>query len=303
MKHAYFTRLQVTVLSTGALLLLLFANGCKKSFDDYIFEGIFSDYDGLTVELKEEDGPKGWPSAKITKLSKVPCTWCKVGEPYITDIKRVNESAWSGKVHKDFTSNTLVPATIRVSATAMYINPEGLSERFFAPPSSNWPGGTTTSGSTTSSTTSGSTTSGSTTSGTTSGSTTSGTTSGSTTSGTTSLTLLDVVVSGNDYELKGYSFTVPTGAKTLTVTTLESSAAYRNTADLFVRRGSAPVVVGPKPPTYTPAYSWTADCAGIKPNREDEVCSFTNPSSGTWYASLYGYNTYFSSRLLVTYTK
>ena len=72
---------------------------------------------------------------------------------------------------------------------------------------------------------------------------------------------------------------------------------YRNTADLFVRRGSAPTV------TKTPTYSWVADCFGIKPNREDEVCVFDNPASGTWYIMLFGYNTYFSSQLKVTLTQ
>lgn len=120
---------------------------------------------------------------------------------------------------------------------------------------------------------------------------------------TAPITLADKDVSGESYELKTFSFTVPSGVKSMTIRTTESTTAYRNTADLFVRKGSAPIVAGPKPPTNLPKYSWTADCEGIRPNREDEVCTFTNPGSGTWYVSLYGYNTYFSSRLLVTYTK
>ncbi|RPD43552.1 pre-peptidase C-terminal domain-containing protein [Paracnuella aquatica] len=141
-------------------------------------------------------------------------------------------------------------------------------------------------------------------SGTSSGS--SGSTGGSTGSGTTtptSQTLVDKDLSGDSYEKKTISFTVPTGVKTMVIRTTESNTAYRNTADLFVRRGSAPIVNGPKPPSWTPAYSWTADCSGIQPNRVDEVCTFNNPGSGTWYITLYGYNTYFSSRVLVTITK
>lgn len=121
--------------------------------------------------------------------------------------------------------------------------------------------------------------------------------------GTGTSTLVDKDISGEDYELKTISFTVPAGVKSMTIKTSEPTAAYRNSADLFVRKGSAPIVAGPKPPTYLPKYTWTADCNGIKPNRESEVCTFTNPGSGTWYVSLYGYNTYFISKLTVTITK
>jgi hypothetical protein len=89
----------------------------------------------------------------------------------------------------------------------------------------------------------------------------------------------------------------------MVIKTFKSSAAYRNTAEMFVRKGSAPIVNGPKPPCYTPAYSLTADCAGTRPNREDEVYTFNNPGSGTWHVVLYGYNTYYSSRLTVSITK
>jgi hypothetical protein len=119
----------------------------------------------------------------------------------------------------------------------------------------------------------------------------------------TTQVLVDKDLSGDSYEKKTISFTVPSGVKTMVIRTTESSSAYRNTADLFVRKGSAPVVNGPKPPNNTPAYSWTADCHGIKPNREDEVCTFNSPGAGTWYVTLYGYNSDYSSRVLVNITK
>ncbi len=119
----------------------------------------------------------------------------------------------------------------------------------------------------------------------------------------TSQTLVDKQLDGEAYEKKTFSFTVPSGVKSMVIKTSESGSAYRNTADMFVRKGSAPIVNGPKPPTNLPAYSWTADCYGVKPNRESEVCTFTNPGSGTWYVTLYGYNTYFSSKVTVTITK
>ncbi|RZK44670.1 MAG: hypothetical protein EOO94_04985 [Pedobacter sp.] len=128
-----------------------------------------------------------------------------------------------------------------------------------------------------------------------------GTGSGST--APTSQVLVDKNLDGDSYEKKTLSFTLPSGVKTMVIRTSESSSAYRNTADMFVRKGSAPIVNGPKPPTNLPAYSWTADCHGIRPNREDEVCTFNSPGSGTWYVTLYGYNTYYSSRVTVTITK
>ena len=80
------------------------------------------------------------------------------------------------------------------------------------------------------------------------------------------------------------------------IRTLEYTNAYRNTAKLFVRRGSAPTV------TKTFSYSLLADCFSIKPNRQSQVCVFDNPASATWYLMLFGCNTYFKSLLEVTLT-
>jgi hypothetical protein len=109
--------------------------------------------------------------------------------------------------------------------------------------------------------------------------------------------LIDVDVTGKKGELKSISFTVPTGVKTMVVKTNEPTVNYRNLADLFVRRGSVAVV------SYTPQYSWTADYYSMTPNREVKICTISNPSSGTWYVSLFGYNMDFQSRLTVTITK
>ncbi len=121
--------------------------------------------------------------------------------------------------------------------------------------------------------------------------------------GTSKEIIVDTELKGEAYEKVGFSFTLPAGVKTMEIRTVESATAYWNTADLFVRKGSAPVVAGPKPPTWTPAYSWTADCHSTEPNRSEEVCPFTNPGAGTWYVTLYGYNTYFRSRVIITITK
>ena len=124
------------------------------------------------------------------------------------------------------------------------------------------------------------------------------------TGGTTGETkLVDRDVTGKAYQLIVVSFAVPTGVKTMVVKTNEPTNIYRNLADLFLRRGSAPIVAGPKPPTYLPKYTWTADYISHTPNREVKICTISNPSSGTWYAGLYGFNSDFQSRLTVTITK
>jgi uncharacterized protein YgiB involved in biofilm formation len=92
-------------------------------------------------------------------------------------------------------------------------------------------------------------------------------------------------------------FTVPSGVKKMQVIATELTSADWNTADMFVRKGSDPSV------TKTPSYTWTADCGSINNNREDEVCTFSSPGSGQWSVLLFGYNTSFTSTLLVITTK
>lgn len=127
------------------------------------------------------------------------------------------------------------------------------------------------------------------------GGTTGGTGGTGTTTGETKL--IDMDVTGKKGELKTVSFSVPTGTKKMVVRTNEPTINYRNLADLFVKRGSKPSV------SISPSYSWTADYYSMTPNREIKICTITNPSSGTWYAGLYGYNMDFQSRLTVTITK
>jgi hypothetical protein len=128
-----------------------------------------------------------------------------------------------------------------------------------------------------------------------SGGTTGGTGGTGTTTGETKL--IDVDVTGKKGELKTLSFVVPAGVKTMVVKTNEPTINYRNLADLFVKRGSAPSV------KISPSYSWTADYYSMTPNREIKICTISNPPSGTWYVGLYGFNMDFQSRLTVTITK
>jgi len=116
--------------------------------------------------------------------------------------------------------------------------------------------------------------------------------------GTNTEILVNQCVSGSDGEKKIIRFTVPANVTKMEIRTFEEvGTCDRNAADLFIRKGSDPTV------TKTPTYSWIADCAGIKPNREDEVCVFNNPGAGQWSVMLFGYNTFFISKLKITITK
>lgn len=111
--------------------------------------------------------------------------------------------------------------------------------------------------------------------------------------------LIDIDVTGLKYQLKTFSVTVPTGVKTIVFKTHEPNVNYRNLADLFVRKGIAPIVSK----TATTAYTWTSDYTSQTPNREQDIITISNPSSGTWYVGLFGYNSDFNSRLVVSITK
>ncbi len=110
-------------------------------------------------------------------------------------------------------------------------------------------------------------------------------------------TLLTQIVSGNNGDKKIIRFTLPSGVKTMEIRTTESDPGDWNTADMFVKMGSDPTV------TKTPSYSWGADCASVESNREDEVCTFSNPQSGQWSVLLFGYNSSFQTTLVVKITK
>ena len=110
--------------------------------------------------------------------------------------------------------------------------------------------------------------------------------------------LIDQKVEGEKGDKKIFKVTVSTGVKQMEIRTTEVAGVYYyNLADLFVRRGSDPTV------TLTPQYSWTADWFGVKPNREDEVIQITNPPAGVYHIMLYGYNSYFTSQLIVKIVK
>jgi len=116
--------------------------------------------------------------------------------------------------------------------------------------------------------------------------------------GSTAQVLFEQKVEGEKGDKKIFKITVPTGVKQMEIRTTEVAGVYYfNVADLFVRRGSDPTV------TLTPQYSWTADWFSVESNRADEVCTISNPPAGVYHIMLYGYNSYFTSQLIVKIVK
>jgi hypothetical protein len=113
--------------------------------------------------------------------------------------------------------------------------------------------------------------------------------------GTSTTLLSQGGLSGNLRSQKTYKVTVPAGYKTL-VAELTEEADGRQLADMFLRRGAAPTA------SHDP-YVWTADCAGVQPNRETERCVVNNPVAGDYYVMVYGYHEYWGAKLTVTISK
>jgi hypothetical protein len=117
------------------------------------------------------------------------------------------------------------------------------------------------------------------------------------TPGTNAQVLFDQKVEGKRGEKKIFKISVPAGTKQMEIKATElTTGYYYNLADMFVKKGSEPTV------SLTPQYSWSADCAPVESNRADEICNFTNPS-GDYYIMLYGYNSEFTTQLIVKITK
>jgi hypothetical protein len=81
-------------------------------------------------------------------------------------------------------------------------------------------------------------------------------------------------LSGNRGSWRDYSVEVPAGTSSLTVTMSGGSGD----ADLYVRAGAMP----------------TTSSYNCRPylNGNNETCTISNPSAGTWYISIYAYRTY-----------
>ena len=81
-------------------------------------------------------------------------------------------------------------------------------------------------------------------------------------------------LSGTSGAWDRYTWDIPSGVSTMTVRISGGSGD----ADLYVRYGAQPSTS-------------TYDCRPYK-NGNDEVCTFSNPSSGTWHIGLRGYSAY-----------
>lgn len=241
---------------------------------DYVlnFEGVFASANGNEIVL-EKESPL-YSKGRFTKVGPG-MGIIVVGDAFCSSMERVNDNTWKGQVRErysgDFNFLDYGQTIMNSVVSQLTISPNGLPIYNYTRVS----GGNTGGGG---------------------GSTGGGGTDGGT--GTSTEILINQCITGSEGDKKFLRFTLPANVKKLEIKTFEESGSCdRNTADLFIRKGSDPTV------TKTPSYSWVADYYGIKPNREDEICVFNNPASGQWSVMLFGYNTYFISKLKVTITK
>jgi secreted trypsin-like serine protease len=89
-------------------------------------------------------------------------------------------------------------------------------------------------------------------------------------------------LSGSTGTWRHFPITVPSGATSLTV----NQAGGSGDADLYVRAGSQPTLS---------AYNCRPYKAG-----NAETCTFSSPTPGTWYVSVYGYSSYSSVSVTAT---
>ncbi len=116
--------------------------------------------------------------------------------------------------------------------------------------------------------------------------------------GTNTDTIYSENMKGGEGQSKWVTITIPKDVKKVEFFTCETDISYWNTADMFVKKGStAPTV------SKIPTYSSNADCESKEVNRYREYCSYDNPTTLTWTILLYGYNSDFSSQLVVVITK
>lgn len=234
------------------------------------FEGIFETNDGWEVTLDESNS-----SGYFSKAGS-PHSGIAVGYSIFTSMNRTADDSWSGNVRGNGGFGSFTTGTVQIIGNVVTVKPSGGSIYGLVRSSGSGSSGGSSGGG--------------------SGGSSGGGSGGS--GGSTTQILVSQVITGNRLDKKIYSFTVPSGVKSMTVKLTEDGGqANYNLADMFVRYGSQPTV------SVSPRYTWTADCGSVNSNREDEVCSFSNPASGTWYVMAYGYNSSFTSKLIVTITK
>ncbi|WP_299986515.1 PPC domain-containing protein [uncultured Pontibacter sp.] len=255
------------------LLLLLIGfglNSCElinDAFEEALdFEGIFESPDGMVIEAIGDNAY----ILKVGKTTQLGKTTLRVGNPFMVGVKyRKSSEDWSAITYTS--QGEAEEHGFSYDGNSIYVYHGPLALR-------NWARTNTrpsTGGSTPST-----------------GTPSTGTPTGG------NITLLDVKnIEGALNSTKTYKITVPSGTKKLEVVLSGLETGGRPLSDLFVRRGQAPVI------NRSNGYSWTADCASVNPNYDDEVCIFNNPSSGEWYLTVYGYHAYWGANLKAVITK
>lgn len=253
------------LLSAIIFLFLVLNIGCKK-VDDALnyalnFDGVFASANGNEIILQTDASGKG--IGRFTKVGTSMGTII-VGDEFCKDMERVNENTWKGTVRErnSGTFNLLYYGNISINdnGNLLTVSPNSLSDYNYTRVGGGNSGGGGT--------------------------------------GSTTEILVNQCVSGSVGDKKIISFSVPANVTKLEIKTFEEAGTCdRNAADLFVRKGSNPVI------NSTAPYTWVADCASIQPNRADEICIINNPGQGQWSIMLFGYNTFFISKLKVTITR
>lgn len=266
-------------IDTNKFLFILFAFllitnfNCKKvdaALDFALnFEGIFKTSNGWEVTLSESPnngiGNNKIGAGTFTKAgTAMPLFALGLGDKIFSSMKQIDDNTWEGMVAGSNFNIFLGGGKVTISGNVLTVTPNSEPSYTLTKVAGSSSGG--------------------------------GSGSGGGTAGSTQV-LLNQCVTGTEGDKKIFRIDVPANVKKMEIKTFEEAPSCdRNTADLFVRKGSDPTV------TKTPTYKWDADCWGIQPNRQDEVCTFTNPAAGPWSIMLFGYNTYFYSKLKVTLT-
>lgn len=95
------------------------------------------------------------------------------------------------------------------------------------------------------------------------------------------------VVSATSGSFTYFTFNLPAGVTSLSVTTSGGTSSKKTGADLFVRQGSQPTTS-------------SSDCSSIN-NDNNEQCSFSNPQTGTWHIGVLRDQDYAGVTLSVSY--
>lgn len=266
----------ITILSLAALLTTSVAGiySCNKIdesidevVDEYLADFYSSGEGGLTIEFTGDEAViADFGDSHLGTNSSL----INVGDVYIKNITRTGPNKWSAEIiqgdylYSKLRSVTFEPTDLEVKGDDLYIsNPDGWDISWKK--SSN-PNG-------------------------------SGNGNGNGNGGGGDDTLYNDVIEGGQGEQKIMRFTLPSGYTKLTFMTVEGGIGEKNSADMFVSQGSDPKVTDNSP------YTYTAQCASINPNRAKEFCTFDSPTAGQWSVMLYGFNTYFASRLIIIASK